>query len=276
MTLAIIALITLFVFQERVIEPFETTVSVPEWATTKPTRQMRQGWGTWTDVVNKNVQRLRAAEARGIVDFVLYGDSITAFLNGYTLRANNPGSEKVWTDAFRGLNAVALGVAGDQIGQVLWRIMNAERPTYDPKVIGLHIGINDLIGWGTTPGAPVVPSTLDRLAILIRTMAITFPTSHILVLALTPVNGAKLRTKKIEHNRNAAKLVTQLAQNESIKVSYLNAAQMANIEDPKTGGPRAGSKALGDEVHMSAKGHIAHLAVVRQAVDSILTGQARP
>ena len=252
-------------------ERFETTdPATPAWAVPKPERVMRSGWGAWDDVVARNVSRLRAAEAAGPVDFVLYGDSITAFLNGYTMKENNPGSEKVWTDAFKGLNAVALAAAGDQIGTVLWRALNAERPARDPGVIGLHIGINDLIGWGTG-GVPPEPSSIKRLEFTLKSLTASFPKSKVLVLALTPINGGALRKKKSAFNA-AAKAVVAKLRAAKVPVSMVDAAKLAGLVDPKTAGPSktAGFKVLGDEVHLTGEAHAAHLRQVRLAVDALL------
>ena len=254
-------------------ERFETTdPATPAWAVPKPERVMRGGWGAWDDVVARNASRLRAAEAAGPVDFVLYGDSITAFLNGYTLKDDNPGSEKVWTAAFKGLNAVALGAAGDQIDTVLWRALNAERPARDPGVIGLHVGINDLIGWGRGGKAPE-PSTLKRLEETVRLLVRSFPASYVLLIALTPINGAALRKKKAEFNA-AAKALTARLQGAGLPVAMVDAASLAGLVDSRTGGPASakavGFKVLGDEVHLTGEAHAAHLRQVRLAVDALL------
>lgn len=236
---------------------------LPIWAQSKPTRRMTGSWGKWPDVVEKNVSRLRAAEASAgtaPLDFVLYGDSITAFLNGYSM-AKVQGSEAVWKTYFGDLRAIAAGVAGDQVGNVLWRIVKKERPAMAPKVIGLHVGINDLIGWGTG-GVPPVPPTLERLKILIRTILDMYPSTHVMVIALTPCNGTVLREKRNKHNAAVKKMVSKLSGN----VSFADCS--ASITAPNGGPSRSGI--LADGVHLSAAGHEAHLSAMRKAVDAII------
>ena len=240
---------------------------VPSWAQSKPTRKMSDGWGAWPDVVARNATRLRDAEkaAKGApLDFVLYGDSITAFLNGYSVSSKVPGSEQVWKKHFGKLRAVALGVAGDQVGNVLWRLVNAERPATSPKIIGLHIGVNDLIGWGTD-GTPPTPSTIARLGILVRAIATLFPTSITVVFALTPVNGTALRQKRAVHNAAAKKLVDTL-RTEGTRVVFADCTAAITAA---SGGPSKRG-ILGDGVHLTAAGHDAHLKEMRGVVDTIL------
>lgn len=247
-------------------------MALPAWAQPKPTRKMKGTWGAWPDVVAKNASRLRAAEkVPKPVDFVLYGDSITAFLNGYSVSPKVPGSEQPWKTHFGDLNAVALGVAGDQISTVLWRVTHTEKPAVAPKIIGLHIGINDLIGFGLPKGQLPVPPTITRLEILITTLATMFPTTTILVFALTPCQGVDLRAKKQAHNAAAQKLVVALSAANKAKVVYADCATAAGIVDPATGGPPPSSGVLGDGVHMTLKGHDLHLAKMRAAVNTYLT-----
>jgi lysophospholipase L1-like esterase len=239
-------------------------MGLPTWAQPKPTRRMTGTWGMWPDVVERNVTLLRNAEriaGANSLDFVLYGDSITAFLNGYVL-AKARGTDRPWRTHFGDLRAVALGIAGDQIGTVVWRVVNREKPTIAPKVIGLLIGVNDLIGWGSDKGVAPQPSTLDRLKFLIETMSKMYPSTHIMVFALTPVNGTILRQKRNAHNAAAKKLVAMLATTRRIDVSFADAA--AVIAAPN-GGPNA-SGIMADGVHLTEKGHDLHVRKMREFV----------
>lgn len=234
---------------------------LPEWVQNKPTRKMR-GLGTWNDAIAKNVDRLRAAEKKGQVDFVLYGDSITAFLHGYVVNDNVKGTSRPWKKHFGSLRAVPLGAAGDQIGNVYWRIVYREQPAKDPRLIGLHIGINDLIGWGSG-GVPPTPPTAERLKQLVAFLVTTFPTSKVAVFALTPCNGTELRQKRAKFNADAKAVVAQFP------------AGRVYFEDctkdiaASTGGP-ARSGILADGVHLTELGHDLHLQAMRKAVDAIL------
>eukprot|EP00884_Botryococcus_braunii_P005938 jgi/Botrbrau1/15345/Bobra.0289s0002.1 len=85
-------------------------------------------------------KKLRLAENLGQdFDIMFYGDSIT----------------KRWLDKDSGLptlnnlfskyNPLVMGVGGDQVGNLWWRLMHGEVPTrFHPKVVVLLIGTNDL------------------------------------------------------------------------------------------------------------------------------------
>jgi lysophospholipase L1-like esterase len=226
----------------------------------------------WPDVVARNVTRLRAAEKAAPLDFVLYGDSITAALWGYEVSSKAPGAQAVWEAHFGDKRAVALGIAGDQIGNVLWRVVQHERPATDPKVIGLHIGINDLIGWGSG-GKDPVPPTLERLRVLIRTVAGMFPMSVVVVLALTPCNGLQLRRKRQAHNAAVQKMVESLAKT-GVRTAYVDAAATAGIV-ADNGGPSA-SGILADGVHLTPAGHDKHLRALRSILNAFFEADPRP
>ena len=238
---------------------------MPSWAEPKPTRRMTGSWGLWPDVVAKNVQSILDLEKitkEYPMDFVLYGDSITAFHAGYVL-SKVTGNNRPWKKHFGDLRALALGVAGDQVANVLWRITNREKPKVAPKVIGLLVGVNDLIGWGQI-GA-YVPSTVKRLKILITTISNMYPSTHIIVFALTPVNGTILRKKRQKHNNAVKKMIAKMT---DVNVSF---ADTAAVITASNGGP-IGSDILADGVHLTENGHEKHLREMRRFVSDRIFG----
>lgn len=233
---------------------------LPGWVQNKPTRKMR-GLGNWNDAIAKNVASLGAAEASGPLDFVLYGDSITAFLHGYAVNDKVKGTSKPWKKHFGSMRAVALGAAGDQIGNLYWRIVYREQPAADPKVFGLHIGINDLIGWGSG-GVPPTPSTIERLKQLVSLLVTTFPTSKVVVFALTPCNGTELRKKRAKFNKDAKDMVAAFPG----RAFFVDCAK--SIAAPNGGPSKSGI--LADGVHLTEAGHDKHLLCMRKEVDKLL------
>jgi len=93
-------------------------------------------------------------------DVVLLGDSITEHWNGIDLgyganqkngspwRSNKKVFDKLFNKGTSGsakVNGVALGIAGDRIGNLLYRLQNGEAPkTFHPKIWWLLIGMNDI------------------------------------------------------------------------------------------------------------------------------------
>ena len=89
------------------------------------------------------------------LDVVFLGDSIIEEWNGRMLGVNHPNLDEiqtVWTDLFQPSNStstsvtngLALGIAGDTIANLLYRVQNGELEAVDPKVFWVLIGTNDL------------------------------------------------------------------------------------------------------------------------------------
>lgn len=74
--------------------------------------------------------------AKGNADVIFLGDSITHGWEG--------AGKKAWSDNFAPLNAVNLGIGGDQTGHILWRITDGkELSPIKPKVAVIMIGTNN-------------------------------------------------------------------------------------------------------------------------------------
>ena len=75
--------------------------------------------------------------ATGDADVIFLGDSITQGWEG----AGKP----MWAEHFAPMNAVNLGIGGDQTGHVLWRITEGkELDPIDPKAAVMMIGTNNM------------------------------------------------------------------------------------------------------------------------------------
>lgn len=109
----------------------------------------------------------------GCFDFVLYGDSITAFLG------ENP---DVFARHFGDKKAAALGVSGNSVEQLAWRIMNGdERPARAPQCIAFNIGINNVI-WGNFQAAA---AHMEELLTWCRA---AYPSTRLVLMALLPAS----------------------------------------------------------------------------------------
>lgn len=77
-----------------------------------------------------NVAAVAAADAAGRrLDFVLYGDSQTAF--------HRRDAQGVWGRLTRGLDALPLGMGGSRAADLAWRLaLGGERPAVDPRAVG--------------------------------------------------------------------------------------------------------------------------------------------
>ena len=130
--------------------------------------------------LNSNKKRPTSIRA----DFLMYGDSITYWNKPGNL-THARGTRAVWTKNFGDLvRALPLGIPGDRIANLAWRLtLGKERPTLDPKVIVIFIGINDVVH-----KTPDIPQRMDYLLCL---FSLQFPTSKLIVQALLPsLSGA--------------------------------------------------------------------------------------
>lgn len=246
------------------------TTALPTWAAAK-TRSMAGSWGAWPDMNKRNIDRLRAAETKGTVEFILYGDSITAYHFGYQIGYKPPASDIFWKKHFGTLNAVPLAIPGDQIGNVWYRMAKGnELPKTPPKVIGLLIGVNDSIRFGEDVTKPRVPPSSDRMDRLLQWIHETLPTTEVILCAITPTS----KTPRITQDRNALNtaykaLVTKHAAH-GMRIVY---ADCSASFTSATGTPIS-SAYSSDGIHITGKGHDAFLKALRTAVDAALVRAA--
>jgi lysophospholipase L1-like esterase len=134
-------------------------------------REFRRNMDAITAIDNKQQQ----------MDVALYGDSITYWSKPGDL-SKIPGNRAVWTSTFGDLNAEPLGIPGDRIATLIYRIATLkERPTFaDPRVAIIFIGINDVVHNSTAPEIPT------RMEFLVKLLKSEMPTSKIVLQALLP------------------------------------------------------------------------------------------
>ena len=100
----------------------------------------------YQDSLVKNIQL-----QNGNVDVILIGDSITQqWMDDDWRKANiqSPqiGMNSAWKNTFPGVSVVDLGIGGDKVEGVLWRLEHNGITNINAKVVVLCIGTND-VGW---------------------------------------------------------------------------------------------------------------------------------
>lgn len=107
-------------------------------------------------------------------DFLLYGDSITAFLTN-----RDPA---VFKKYFGDRAAAPLGIGGNTVEQLAWRITGGnERPARAPGVIALNIGVNN------TPKGNFA-TTAAHTEELLKWLKKAYPSTKIVLMALLPAS----------------------------------------------------------------------------------------
>ena len=122
-----------------------------------------------------NVAQIGANTA-GPLDCILYGDSITSFIH------EDPKKQAAFTKFFP-KKALALGVGGNHVEQLAWRLAKGgEVPKYQPRMVCLLIGVNNLNYVRNDPSVP--------LAWIISFLKTVMPSTKIVIMALLPTTEA--------------------------------------------------------------------------------------
>ncbi len=147
--------------------------TIPEWVTRRNNSTM-----FWREY-SKNVAAVDRINKSGKrADVLLIGDSITAWNKPMNL-SKLRGSRKVWEKNFGDLISEPLGIPGDRVDDVVWRLaVGAEKPTLDPKVIIIFVGINDVVH--------KTPNVAERMDFLLGWLRKHSPESRVVVQLLLP------------------------------------------------------------------------------------------
>ncbi|MGH7057506.1 MAG: GDSL-type esterase/lipase family protein [Acetobacteraceae bacterium] len=125
-------------------------------------------------------EKKRAELARGDVELVWYGDSITEDWE----RSGPPAWRNfapVWRHFYGGRHAVDLGFTGDSTANLIWRIDHGEASGIAPKVAILLIGANNF-GLPHWPASETVPG----IEAVIRLLREKLPRTAIILLSVLP------------------------------------------------------------------------------------------
>lgn len=152
----------------------------PSWAVPPAQQAM------WASDFNKK----RVAEATGALDFVLYGDSITA-----VLATRKPA---LWKKYFGHVSSLALGVGGSTVENLAWRLWKGgEAPAVAPRAAAFLIGTNNRSSYDQAAA---------RFDYLLQWFRRKYPSTKLVVVAILPENvKAGFAQKNPKWQRAAAK-----------------------------------------------------------------------
>jgi lysophospholipase L1-like esterase len=133
----------------------------------------------WLDVHARRVEAVQAA--RGPIDILLVGDSITAQWGG----TDGKPFGTAWTKAFGAFKTVNLGIGGDKTQNVLWRLDHGSMDGIEPRLIVLMIGNNNMFftrETGIEAAARGVKACVDKLRG-------RFPKADLIVFKIFPAHA---------------------------------------------------------------------------------------
>ncbi len=114
-------------------------------ATPARSPEYRAGAGYAAGSWSAEVERMKQLVAVRPVPVAFLGDSITQGLTGAENRFAAADGERAFDRAFGRIGAVSLGLSGDRTEHVLWRIEHGALAVFDPRVVVLQIGVNNVV-----------------------------------------------------------------------------------------------------------------------------------
>jgi beta-glucosidase len=205
-----------------------------------PRKKNPESWLKAHDTICKSAQR-------GEVPILFIGDSIThmMFTNGGA----------VWREEYQKDGCVNIGLSGDKVENILWRIQNGALGTVQPKVTVLLAGVNNMrkntpeeIGLGV--GA-IVDELKERL-----------PETKILVLGVFP-RGHKANTADRIKIKEINQYIEKL--NDGERVFYLDIGDEFLTED----GSLKENVMLKDGLHPDLKGYQIWAEAIREPIQKL-------
>lgn len=179
------------------------------------------------------------------VDVVFLGDSITHGWDWSVKDERHPGGKEHWEVMVKPYRAVNLGLSGDRIEQLLWRITEGGQPDgYKTRLVVLLIGTNNLHRKPKADSAKQVMEGVERVIEVIREKQ---PQAKLLVIALLPRNKktSERRKKIISINETIKKMADS-----SDTISYLDVTHLFLNQDGSLN-----ETTLRDGLHPSPKGY---------------------
>jgi len=143
---------------------------------------------------------------RGGIECLLMGDSITDWWR-------RDGAE-LYEELFAPLRCANFGIAGDRTQGVLWRMEHGELEGYQPKLMMLMIGTNNLSGRRSTPNTP--EEIAMAIATIVAKFRTTFPEANVLLLGVFP-RGAAPDGEYREPIRRINELIAHLDDGEHVR-----------------------------------------------------------
>jgi lysophospholipase L1-like esterase len=145
-------------------------------STITPEPRQSEFWLNRFDEINRRIEQ-------GNIDLLFVGDSITHFWEGtiYPTDSEPHGTagQVVWDEYYSQRNAVNIGIGGDKIEHILWRLDNGNIDGISPKLIVLLAGTNNAEDNTAAEIADGIVAIIDKLQLKL-------PDSKILLLSIFP------------------------------------------------------------------------------------------
>lgn len=206
------------------------------------------GWGggTW----HQQVEAMRSlVESDGDIPVAFLGDSITQGLTGSADRLARHGGTRHF-DSFHGeRGAISLGLSGDRTEHLLHRIEHGALAEFDPRLIVLMIGVNNVNSAGHTGS-----ETAAGVSAVIDALLREEPQAEILLCGPFPAGRTPTDPRRVALDQ-VHDLTSGLGRGE--RVSYMDLRPLFLDE---SGAPN--SRMSGDHIHITPQGQRAWLEAI--------------
>jgi lysophospholipase L1-like esterase len=192
----------------------------------------------WIQRFVQNLDKLK----QGPYELLFDGDSITD-------RWQDPGKE-VWNARYGKLKAIDMGIAGDEVQNVLWRVQHGEVDGQNLKLIVLLIGTNN---HGQDP-----KGVAAGIKLLINEYETRCPSAHILLLGIFPVGP----TGQTDHDWRAQVNNIIATYDDGKRVTYMDIG--AKFLQPDG---TISAETMSDFLHPTAKGYAIWADAIQPVID---------
>ena len=173
---------------------------------------------TWRNRCALKQVEIAANESR-VFDVVFFGDSITHNWerdDAWGIYAQYGGfGKEVWTEAFKGLKVLDIGIGGDRTQDLLWRGLNGDLDNYKAKMFVVMIGTNNVRV--NTP-----EEIAEGVKAVVELVKAKHPESKVLLYAIFP-RGEKANDTLRAKNEKANEIIRGLADGETVIWRDINA-----------------------------------------------------
>lgn len=243
----------------------------------------RGGFAPWDSAFEYNVGAASDAGAASAADVVFFGDSITEGWRGTAFNRASPraeGAEAVFDGLFgsgaAGMRGLALGIAGDETRNLLWRIRNGELPeTLSPSVFWVLIGTNDM----DTSGCSAEMVVVGILGVVEELLA-RRPDSTVVLNGILPrtynrdgyvARGSKFKASLWEEIQAINGELKMYASYRGDRVAYFEARSLFENPDASDSELRIDRDLFADDyLHPTAKGYEAWGGEIKEFIEVLL------
>lgn len=214
-------------------------------------------WGgsTWLDAHAKLVDSVRSNS--GPIDVLLVGDSIT---QQWGSPLNNTGFNAAWLRHFSRCKTVNIGIGGDKVQNVLWRIDHGGVEAITPRVVVLMIGNNNMFFSPETG----VPAVAHGIQICVQNLREKFPQTPLILVKILPAHAPGNRFYEDIKKTNAALDSLPIEGDPKVRILDLT----PDFSNPD--GSLKSTLFTPDQIHLSLEGYSVYAKRLSPLLETIL------